>query len=87
MPIAESKITAQGQISVPAAVRKRMGVGPGSVLEWVEVDGQLVVRKAGKRSFADIHQALFPAGAPARKSVTDWKRGIEGAVRARHAKH
>ena len=33
MPIARSKPTAQGQISVPAEIRKKLGAGPGSVLE------------------------------------------------------
>jgi AbrB family looped-hinge helix DNA binding protein len=36
MAIAQSKVTAQGQISVPAEVRKKLGVGPGSILEWEE---------------------------------------------------
>ena len=39
MAIAHSKLTAQGQISVPAKVRRKLGVGPGSVLEWDE-DGE-----------------------------------------------
>jgi len=34
MVLAESKLTAQGQISVPAEVRRKLGLGPGSVLEW-----------------------------------------------------
>ncbi|MFO0216018.1 MAG: AbrB/MazE/SpoVT family DNA-binding domain-containing protein, partial [Burkholderiales bacterium] len=29
MAIAQSKITTQGQISIPAEVRKKLGVGPG----------------------------------------------------------
>jgi len=44
MAIAKSKLTAQGQISVPAEIRQRLGVGPGSVLEWDEQDDQVVVR-------------------------------------------
>ncbi|MGE0799175.1 MAG: AbrB/MazE/SpoVT family DNA-binding domain-containing protein [Lautropia sp.] len=36
MAIAQSKLTAQEQVSIPAEVRKRLGVGPGSVLEWDE---------------------------------------------------
>jgi bifunctional DNA-binding transcriptional regulator/antitoxin component of YhaV-PrlF toxin-antitoxin module len=28
----------QGQISVPVEIRRKLGVGPGSVLEW-EQDG------------------------------------------------
>jgi AbrB family looped-hinge helix DNA binding protein len=38
--IAESRVTAQGQISIPAEVRRRLGVGPGSVIEWVRVPVQ-----------------------------------------------
>ena len=42
MAIAQSKVTAQGQISVPAEVRRKLGIGPGSVLEWDE-DGEKIV--------------------------------------------
>src|SRR5580692_5638103 len=40
MAIARSKVTAQGQISVPMDVRRKLGVGPGSVLEWDEDGGR-----------------------------------------------
>jgi AbrB family looped-hinge helix DNA binding protein len=42
MPLAQSRITAQGQISVPVEVRKKLGIGPGAVLEWNEENGQVV---------------------------------------------
>jgi bifunctional DNA-binding transcriptional regulator/antitoxin component of YhaV-PrlF toxin-antitoxin module len=35
MAIAHSKITAQGRTSVPVEVRRRLGVGPGSMIEWI----------------------------------------------------
>ena len=57
MAIAHSKLTAQGQISVPAKVRQRLGVGPGSVLEWNEEGDRVIVRKAGRYSSDDIHRA------------------------------
>ena len=59
MAISQSKLTAQGQISVPAEVRRRLGVGPGSILIWEERDGELVVRRAGRYSSEEIHAALF----------------------------
>ena len=46
-PIAHSKLTAQGQ-AVPAAVRRRFGIGPGAVLEWKEEGGEIIVRRAGR---------------------------------------
>lgn len=86
MPIAQSKVTAQGQISVPAEIRKRLGVGPGSILEWDEDSDQIVVRKAGRHTSAHVHAALFgkvPQKQPASPSV---KEGIKKYIREKHAR-
>ena len=85
MTIAQSKLTAQGQISVPAEVRKKLGVGPGSVLEWEEKDGEIVVRRAGRFSSEDIHRALFPKGPPKAKTLKELKEGIREYIRRKHA--
>ena len=84
MTIAKSKLTAQGQISVPAEVRQRLGVGPGSVLEWDEQDDQVVVRRAGRYTSEEVHRTLFPDGAPA-GSVPDVKEAIRKYARKKHA--
>jgi AbrB family looped-hinge helix DNA binding protein len=86
MPLAQSKVTAQGQTSVPAEVRRRLGVGPGSVLEWDEEDEKVVVRKAGRYSSEDIHRALFPRGTPARRTMAELKQGIRRYIRKKHAR-
>ena len=86
MSIAQSKVTAQGQISVPAAVRKKLGIGPGSMLEWHEQDGSVVVRRAGRFSSSDVHRALFRKDTSKGKSVPDVKAGIRAAIRKRHAR-
>ena len=44
MNLGHTRITAQGQTSVPAQVRRRFGLGPGAELAWEEVDGTLVLR-------------------------------------------
>jgi antitoxin PrlF len=85
MPLAHSKLTAQGQVSVPAKVRQRLGVGPGSVLEWEDEGDRVVVRKAGRYSSEDIHQALF-SKPPRRRTVEAMKAGIRQAVKRRHAR-
>jgi antitoxin PrlF len=85
MTIAQSRVTAQGQISVPAEVRKKLGIGPGSVLEWHEQDGSVVVRKAARFSSVDLHRALFPKGTPKTRPVPDVKGGIRKYIRRRHA--
>ena len=48
MAFAQSKLTAQGQISVRMEVRRKLGIGPGSVVEWEEKDDAVIVRKAGR---------------------------------------
>ncbi len=86
MSLGKSKITAQGQISVPASVRKRLGVGPGAVLEWEESGGAVVVRRAAKNSFEDLQKAAFPDGPPKRKSLKELKQGPAKYVKARYAR-
>ena len=85
MALAQSKLTAQGQISVPAEVRRRLGVGPGSVLEWDEDGGKIVVRRVARYTSEDVHQAVF-AKPPKRRSLTELKTGIRKHVKRRHAR-
>jgi antitoxin PrlF len=86
MPIAQSKLTSQGQISVPAEVRKKLGIGPGSVLEWYDQDGDIVVRKAGRFSSSEVHQALFSGGITKGGQTPDVKAAIRKYIRKRHAR-
>jgi antitoxin PrlF len=85
MTIAHSKVTAQGQISVPAQVRRKLGVGPGSVIEWTEDGERVVVRRAGRYTFEDIHRALFPKGPPKARTIEEMKDGLRQRVRKRFA--
>ena len=86
MAIARSKVTAQGQISVPAEVRRKLGIGPGSLLEWTEDGDRIIVRRAGRFSSDDIHCALFGRRTPEPKTVEQMKDGIRSYVRKRHAR-
>jgi AbrB family looped-hinge helix DNA binding protein len=85
MALAQSKLTAQGQISVPAEVRRRLGVGPGSVLEWDEQGEQIVVRRAATYSSEDVHQAIFRKP-PQAKTIEEMKEGVARYMKKRHAR-
>ena len=85
MALAHSKLTAQGQISVPATVRRKLGVGPGSVLEWEAEGGRIVVRRAGRFSSEDVHRTVF-AKAPKARSLNELKEGLRQHARTRHAR-
>lgn len=84
MALAQSKLTSQGQISVPAEVRRKLGVGPGSVLEWDQEGNTIVVRRAGRFTSEDIHRALFKAPAKPR-TLGELKEGIRNHMRRKHA--
>ncbi len=85
MSLAHSKLTAQGQISVPSEVRRRLGIGPGSVLEWNEEGEKIVVRRRGLYTSEDVHRALFEKP-PTPKSTAELKEGIRKLMRKRHAR-
>ena len=87
MTIARSRVTTQGQISVPASVRAKLGIHPGSTLEWDEDDdGKIVVRRAGRYSSEDIHKAVFGTRKPPRRSIAEMKEGIRRYVRSRYGR-
>ena len=81
-----SKLTAQGQISVPAEIRKKLGIGPGSAIEWEERDGEILVRRAGRYSSAEMHAAVFADELPTPKSLQDLKEGVRAHMRKKHAR-
>ncbi|MGA2182253.1 MAG: AbrB/MazE/SpoVT family DNA-binding domain-containing protein [Bryobacteraceae bacterium] len=86
MALACSKVTAQGQISVPAGVCRRLGIVPGSILEWEEDGENIVVRRSARFTSEDVHRALFPKQAPKPRTLEDMKEGIRRHARERHAR-
>jgi len=85
MALAQSRVTAQGQISIPAEVRRRLAVGPGAILEWDEQGGSIIVRRATRFSSESIHDAIFGKRPVARK-LHELKAGIAEAMRRKHAR-
>ncbi len=86
MALAQSKVTAQGQISIPIAVRKKLGIGPGSTLEWVEEGDKIVIKRSGKYTSADIRKALFGDNPPPHKSDEELEEGVRNYFRERYAR-
>jgi antitoxin PrlF len=87
MTIAQSRLTSQGQVSIPAEVRRRLGLEPGSIIEWDEDGERIIVRRAGRYSSAEVHATLFPQGAGAPRQLQDLKDGLRANVRRRLARH
>lgn len=81
----QSRITSQGQVSIPARIRRKLGLTPGSTVEWCERGPEVLVRRATKYSSLDIHRAVFPV-APEPRSVEEMDEGIQTHLRRRHAR-
>lgn len=90
MQKAQSKLTSQGQVSVPAPVRNFLHLIPGSVLVWTQDGERIVVGRAKRHSTAEVHQALFPDASPATepaKTLVELKQGIRQHLQRKHARH
>jgi antitoxin PrlF len=85
MKLAESRITAQGQVSVPAEVRRRLGLVPGSTIEWDVEGSAVVVRRAQRHTSEELHHVLFPEAdaPPKRRPLSALKEGIRDRMRRR----
>ncbi len=86
MAFAHSRLTAQGQISVPAKVRKKLGVGPGSVLEWDEDGHRVIVRRAGRYTSEEVHESVF-LNPPRPRTLEALKEGVRRDIKRRRASH
>jgi antitoxin PrlF len=82
----QSKVTTQGQISVPAEIRRQLGIVPGSVLEWEVKDNTAIVRRKGKYTFEDIHRLLFADRPVQHHTLEELKQAIGDHLAEKHAR-
>lgn len=85
MVIARSRVTTQGQISIPADIRRKLGLAGGSVIEWNEDENGIFVCRVGQHSFESIHQKIFKVQ-PKTKSLDEINSGIKKNMRDRYAR-
>jgi antitoxin PrlF len=44
----KSRVAERGQVTIPKRLRDRLGIKPGTVLEFSEKDGRLIAAKGGE---------------------------------------
>ena len=71
---------------MPSEIRKKLGIGPGSVLEWDEQDDQIVVRRAARYGWDDVRKALFPEGPPQSHTLDQLNEGKKTHIRRKYAR-
>jgi hypothetical protein len=57
------------------------------LLEWEERNDEIVVRRAGRYSSADVYAAIFGGRPAGTKTTAELKDGIRRHMRKRHARH
>ncbi len=81
---AVSRVTSQNQTSVPAAVRRRFRIVPGTELVWEEREELLVVRP--KRHTLDDVRALCAVRPVSRLSLAEMRAARDRGVSAKHGR-
>jgi antitoxin PrlF len=84
----QTKLTSQGQVSVPAAIRHLLALTPGSAIVWTEDNGRISVQRAVKYTSEDAHKALFgdEDTTLAPKSLQELKQSIAQYMTQKHAR-
>jgi AbrB family looped-hinge helix DNA binding protein len=85
MALPQSKLTAEGRTSVPAEIRRELGLEPGSALGWDQQGDTVVVRRVGRYSSEDIHRALFQTRPKPRK-LEELEQAVRRHVRNKQAR-
>lgn len=78
-----SKLTTRGRVLVPPEIRKKLGITAGSLVAWVERDGEIIVRSRARYASEQLHDAVFE-GRTARRPIRDLDAGVRAHVRQKH---
>ncbi len=70
----KAKVAERGQVTIPKALRKKLGIRPGTVLEFSDEGGRLV---ATKEEAADALDAVYGVLGSGRKT-DDIVAGLRG---------
>jgi AbrB family looped-hinge helix DNA binding protein len=78
------RVTEKGQVTIPKEIRDRLGIGPGSEVEFVERDAVVILERrkaapdAGEQSFDEWAASVagtFDTMGMDGKAYVDWLRG------------
>ncbi len=75
----QAKITTKGQITVPLAIRRALGVGPGDVLSFEQDKGGIRVRPVRTKSPFAKYRGIGNRGiGSGKKAINRWIRQMRG---------
>jgi antitoxin PrlF len=50
----KAKVAERGRVTIPKALRERLGIDPGTVLDFIEEHGRLIARKTEAVDAVDL---------------------------------
>lgn len=75
----QAKITSKGQITVPVAIRRALGVGPGDVLSFERDKSGVRVRPVRSKSPFAKYRGIGNSGiGTSKKAINRWIRQMRG---------
>ena len=72
----KAKVAERGQVTIPKALRERLGIVPGTVLDFFEEQGRLIAKKAETVDSVDLVFGRFGRGRNTDEIIKEI-RGIE----------
>lgn len=82
MEMSVAKVTSQGQITIPADIRKRLGIRPGSKVVFIQDGERVLMANATIEAFEQMQQAF--AGEARRLGLRD-EEDVVNLVKQVHA--
>lgn len=75
----KSTVSERGQVTIPKALRDRLGIGPGQILDFEDQGGRLVATKSVQRDpVASVYGILGRPGST--DAAIDEMRGVADAT-------
>jgi len=73
--MSEATVTSKGQVTIPADIRKSMGLTAGERVVFTQLDDGTTVMRTKKRSILDLKGMLKPARGKRKVAIEDMKIG------------
>ena len=73
----KSRVSEKGQITIPKRLRDRLGIRPGTDLDWQEQQGRLIATKVSARDPVDAVYGVLKLNRPTDELLAEL-RGDDG---------
>ncbi|MBA3630485.1 MAG: AbrB/MazE/SpoVT family DNA-binding domain-containing protein [Actinobacteria bacterium] len=71
----KSRVSEKGQITIPKRLRDRLGIRPGTDLDWQEQQGRLIATKVSARDPVDAVYGVLKLNRPTDELLAELRGG------------